>query len=485
MKRFFIALLACTLIFGYCDVQAQSKSKSSSKTSKSSKKSKKNKKGKSDQATVQLTQLPYNSSDCIFAIPINVDQTFGPTTAPQGAGRIMEVMADKRHPNLPEFEHNAVWYKFTVPYNGKLDIAVTQLNLADDYDMVVYRYTDAYFSNHIQSNKVLPVAVNMSSVDSSLLRKNKGAAKAPATGDTKADLKAKQEAAKQARQESEKQAAMGTIGMYHEATDILLTKASTKRHIRSIDVRKGEVYYILLDNVTPNGQGHSIKVSIHVEAFEVPVSFYDPKIKKNVDVSLTILEKNTNNRVIARNDKFRGGRIKFVPGFNYTLYAKRDGYFSIFYDFNSDRFKQDTLLRMKMYRCERGTVYPISDIYFEDEYVLMHESDSLLMNYVQMFKNHPDVHFTVKGFVQTYGVDPEHDQLVSLERAKAVREFFIKNGIPEDNIKAAGMTPTDIKRAATAAFDNTNSNKKKGKGPDSEFVKVQLIITNVGAKENP
>ena len=69
--------------------------------------------------------------------------------------------------------------------------------------------------------------------------------------------------------------------------------------------------------------------------------------------------------------------------------------------------------------------------------------------------------------------------------SKAVREFFIKNGIPEDNIKAAGMTPTDIKRAATAAFDNTNSNKKKGKGPDSEFVKVQLIITNVGAKENP
>ena len=488
MKRFFIALLACTLIFGYCDVQAQNNKKSSAKSSKSSKdkKSKSNKKGKkgAEEPTLQLTQLPYNSGDCIFAIPINVDQTYGPTTAPQGAGRIMEVMADKRHPNLPEFEHNAVWYKFTVPYNGKLDIAVTQLNVADDYDMVVYKYTDVYFSNHIQSNKVLPVAVNLSAVDSSLLQKPKRTAPAT-TGDAKADLKAKQEAAKLQREETAKQAAMGTIGMYHEATDILLTKASTKRHIRSIDVRKGEVYYIMLDNVTPNGQGHSIKVSIHVEAFEVPVSFYDPKIKKNVDVSLTILEKNTNNRVIARNDKFRGGRIKFVPGFNYTLYAKREGYFSIFYDFNSDRFKQDTLLRMKMYRCERGTVYPISDIYFEDEYVLMHESDSVLMNYVQMFKNHPDVHFTVKGFVQTYGVDPEHDQLVTLERAKAVKEFFVKNGIPEDNIKAAGMTPTDIKRAATAAFDNTSTKKGKAGGAEQEFVKVQLIITNVGAKVNP
>lgn len=484
MKRFFIALLAITLVLGYNDVQAQSKTKSSSKSSKSSKsKSKKGKKGKDDKPTIQLTELPYNSNDCLFAIPLDVDQAYGPTTAPQGAGRIMEVMADKRHPNLPEFEHNTVWYKFTVPYNGKLDIAVTQLNLADDYDMFVYRYTDEYFSNHIQCNKVLPVAVNMSAPDTTLLKKGgKKVEEVPSTGDAKADLKAKQEAAKQRRAADELQAAMGTIGMYHQATDVLLTKASIGRHIRSIDVRKGEVYYIMLDAVNPKQgqaiQGHTIKVSIHVDAFEVPVTFYDPKIKKNVDVNLTILEKNTNNRVIVRNDKFRGGRVKFVPGYNYTLYAKRDGYFSIFYDFNADRFKQDTMMRMKMNRAERGTVYPLTGLFFADEYVLLSESDSNLMNYVQIFKNHPDCTFTIKGWVKTYGVDPEHDQLVSLERAKSVKEFFVKHGINEANMKTTGMTPTDIKRAATAAFDTKNQKNE-------EFVTVQLIITSVGAKENP
>ncbi len=482
MKRFFIALLACTLIFGYCDVQAQSNNKGKAKTSQSSrdKKSKKGKKGKNskkNEPTVQLTQLPYNSNDCIFAIPLSVDQTFGPTTAPQGAGRIMEVMADRRHPNLPEFEHNVVWYKFTVPYNGKLDIAVTQINPADDYDMLVYKYTDVYFSNHIQCNKVLPVAINMAKVDSANLVKPKKKEITP-TGDAKADRQAKAELLKQQRQDQAKAAAMGTIGMYHEAEDIMLTKADTKTHIRSIDVRKNEVYYIMLDNATTNGSGHSIKVTIHVEAFEVPVTFYDPKARKNVDVNLTILEKNTNNRVIVQNEHFRGGRVKFVPGFNYTLYAKRDGYFSIFYDFSSDRFKEDTLLRMKLYRAERGTVYPISDIYFEDEYKLLPESDSILMNYVQMFKNHPDVTFTIKGWVKTYDVDREHDQLVSLERAKSVKEFFVKNGIPEENIKTSGMTPTDIKRAATAAFDTKKEN-------ENEFVKVQLIITGMSAKENP
>jgi len=481
MKRFLILLLACTLVFGYSDVQAQSKKSSSTKSSKSSKsakskKGKKGKKGKVEEEVIPTIQLPYNCNDCIFAIDLNVDQAFGPTSAPQGAGRIMEVMADKRHPNLPEYEHNVVWYKFTVPYNGKLDIAVTQQQLSDDYDMLVYKYTDQYFSNHLQCNKILPVAVNMSQVDTSLLAKPKRTAVAT-TGDAKADAKARSEALKLQREQAALQAEMGTIGMWHDATNIMTTKESMQRHIRSIDVRKGEIYYIMLDNATTNGKGHTIKVSIHVDAFEAPVSFYDPKIKKNVDVNLTILEKNTNNRVIVQNDHFKSGRIKFVPNFNYILYAKRDGYFSVYYEFNANRFKEDTLMRVRMNRAERGTVYPISNIFFEDEYKLMKESDSALLSYVQLFKNHPDVTFAIKGFVQTYGIDPEHDQLVSLERAKSVKEYFVQKGIPEENIQTVGMTTTDIKRAATAAFDTKNQYK--------DFVKIQLVITSVGAKVNP
>lgn len=483
MKRYIIALLALALVFGVCDVQAQSKGKKGAKTTKTTKKSAnskskkgaKGKKGAVEQPEIQEVKLPYNSNDCIFALPLSVDQTFGPTTAPQGAGRVMEVMADKKHPNLPEFEHNSVWYKFTVPYNGKLEVAVTQTNLADDYDMLIYKYTDVYFSNHIQCNKVLPVAVNLSSPDTSLLAKPKKP-KLESTGDSKADAKAQAELNKAWRQQQEHNAAIGTIGMNHEAEDIMLTKASTKRHIRSIDVRKGEVYYILLDNVK-GGKGHSIKVSIHVDAFEAPISFYDVKSRKNVDVNLTILEKNTGDRVIVQNDHFKSGRVKFVPNFNYTLYAKKEGYFSVYLDFNANRFKEDTMMRIRMNRAERGTVYPISDIYFANETELLKESDSVLINFVQMFKNHPDVTFTIKGLVATYGVDPEHDQLVSLERAKSVKNYFVKNGIPEGNIRTVGMTPTDIKRAATAAFDNKKNN--------DEDVKIQLIITGVGAKENP
>ena len=458
MKRLLTVLLAGLLVCSFCEVQAQTKT-SKSKTTQSSSKSKKNKKkGKNKEPEPAPVSndipLPYNSNDCLFAIELKPDVEFGPTVAPVGGGRIMEVMADKKHPNLFEYEHNSVWYKFTVPYNGELEIAITQTNPLDDYDFLLYRYTDDYFSNHVLQNKVLPVAFNLSAVDSAL-------AKPPATAKTKS--KAKTAAAP---------VAVGpSLGMKHDAKDLMLTKKSKEKYIRSISVRKDEVYYLVLDNNSKNGSGHSVKVSVHVDAFEPLVCFYDPSIKKYIDVDLLILEKNTGNREILKSSAFKNGRIKFVPNFNYTLYAKRDGYFSIYKDFNSNIFMADTMMRFVMNRTEKGTSFPISDIYFDEgESVLLPVSDTVLLNYIAMFRNHPDVTFLIKGYVNTYGVDVAHDQKVSLERAQSVKDFFARNGIDGSRIEVAGMTPTEIKRAASANFD------KKQK-PNT--TKVELIITGI------
>ena len=88
-----------------------------------------------------------------------------------------------------------------------------------------------------------------------------------------------------------------------------------------------------------------------------------------------------------------------------------------------------------MERTERGSSFVIKDLYYEaDEATLIGNYDSVLMDYVAMFRNHPDITFLVKGYVQSYGVDAEADMLLSLERAKTVKEYFIKNGIEADRI---------------------------------------------------
>lgn len=477
IKKLLIALLACTLIIGVApDVQAQTKKKTTKTTKTTKKGTKKGSKGTTKAAAApkpaepQMMELPYNSSDCLFAIPLQLDKPFGPTTAPDGSGRIMEVVADKAHPNLFEREHNSVWYKVSIPYNGELVIDIMQADVWDDYDFLVYKNTGVYFSNQVMLNKVMPVAVNLSCVDSAALSAaaRKAAEQKPKpAGGKKQDEKAAEEPIFEAQP-----ALLPTIGMNPEAKDKMLTKKQTGGFIKSIPVRMGEEYYIVLDNCADNGKGHTINVSVHVNAYEPLVLFYDKKGKRYVDVDLMILEKGGQGgeRPIVRNEHYKGGRVKFVPGFSYTLYAKREGYFSVFREFNArDLMMRDTLMLYQMERTERGSSFQIKDIYFEDgEATLIAGYDSVLMDYVAMFRNHPDVTFLVKGFVQSYGVDAEADMLLSLERAKTVKEYFIKNGVDADRITTAGMTKNEIKRAAAAALD---------KNGGFSGIKVELIIT--------
>jgi len=474
MKRFLIAFLSCALLLGAAvDVQAQTKkTKKKATTTKTTKKgSKKSSKAAAPAAPVKTdVELPYNSNDCIFAIPLQLDKPYGPTTAPDGGGRIQEIVADKTHPNLFEREHNSVWYKIKVPYNGELEISIVQKNKWDDYDFLVYKNTGTYFSNQVIQNKVLPVAVHLATVDSNSL------AAAALSG---ADRKRQPTSKKTAVRTDEgvmpsldmPVEAKPTIGMSREATAKMLTSKQTGDFIKSIPVRMGEEYYIVLDCRSNNGSGHTITASVQADAYEPLVLFYDRKARRYVDVDLMILERgNGSERPVVQQQHFRGGKVKFVPGFSYTLYAKHDGYFSVYREFNArDLMLQDTVMLYQMERTERGSTFQIKDIYFEvDEATLIGNPDSVLMDYVAMFRNHPDVTFLVKGYVQSYGVNAEADMLLSLDRAKSVKEYFIQHGIAAERITTAGMTKNEIKRAAAAALD---------RGGGFSSVKAEIIIT--------
>jgi len=438
-----LSLLAIALILSAGDVQGQNKGKNS--------------KGKNTKPAAQTPaniELPANSNDCLFAIELMPDVAYGPTTAPQGAGRIQEIMRDKSNPNVFEYEHNSTWYKFKAPYSGNLEISITPNTEWDDYDFVVYKYTDVYFSNHLIQNKIKPLAASLSSKDTTGM-----AAATPKNA--KGQVTAKPRS---------RRMTTATMGMRADGKRLFLGPNDDEEFLRSIPVRKGEVYYIVLDNKSNKGEGHTIKVSIQVESFEPLVVFYDPTLKKNVDVDLLILEKNTDNRPIAKNPAFKGGKIKFVPGFNYTLYAKKNGYFSIYKEFNSNIFKDDTLMRFNLNRTEKGTTFPIADIYFDDDANLLPESDTSLLNYMQMFKGHPDITFQIKGYVQSYAVDIEADQKLSIARAQSVKEFFVAHGMDPNNITIAGMTQNEIKRAAAAALNKRQAFRD---------TKIELIITGL------
>ena len=408
---------------------SQSSKKTSSKSS--STKGKKGKKSKKE--PIPEIDLPYNSNDCLFAVELKADVPFGPAKSPQGGGRIMEIQRDDKNPHIFEVEHNTVWYKFVVPYSGKLYLDITPVDPKDDYDFMVYKYTDKYFTNSLISNRIKPIVANLSLPDS---------------------------------------ASKGCVGISAKGTKSYISKNDTTPYCAPFDVKVGDVYYIVLDQPNYAAKGHTIKARIHVESIKPKVIIYDTKQKKSVEAEVLLIEKNTDNRIILKEDAYKGGYLSLVPNFNYALYVKKDGYFSVYRDFNANLFREDTLLRVHMNKIERGVKFQLSEVYFEEGgTVLMKESDSLLMIYAHKFLNHPEVTFNVKGYVNTYGFDVEADMQTSLERATSVKDFFVKNGIDEERITVSGMSKADVKKTSNEIINKNKVNT----------VNIEITITTAQA----
>jgi outer membrane protein OmpA-like peptidoglycan-associated protein len=81
--------------------------------------------------------------------------------------------------------------------------------------------------------------------------------------------------------------------------------------------------------------------------------------------------------------------------------------------------------------------------------------------------NHPEVSFNIKGYVTTYGFDVDADMETSLQRAKSVKEFFVKNGIEESRITVSGMSKADIKKTSNEMI----------KKDEVKTVKIEITIT--------
>jgi tRNA G10 N-methylase Trm11 len=166
--------------------------------------------------------------DCISALEIDIRHFFGPTTAPSGHGNELEIDGNKLGNTLYfEKEHNTTWYKFTIPNDGLLSLDIIPLDFEDDYDFILYKLErdEYFFCNYGVKNQISkPIRTNLS--------RNK----------------------KQIR---------SMTGLEEKASQTHVSSGIGQSYSKSINVIKGETYYLVTDNVYDNGSGHSIKFSLN------------------------------------------------------------------------------------------------------------------------------------------------------------------------------------------------------------------------------
>lgn len=160
------------------------------------------------------------NADCASPILVKDTIVFSPHT-PKGIGNDLEIH-DNPEDDLMYFEneHNTIWYKFSAWETGQLTFDIIPVDPNDDYDFMLYKWTGGDFRSNVMSKKINPVRTCISRNDKKLKGK--------------------------------------TGLLIDESLPPYVHSGIGVSYVKYFNVQKGETYYLLVDNVYNNGNGHTI-----------------------------------------------------------------------------------------------------------------------------------------------------------------------------------------------------------------------------------
>lgn len=394
MKKIIILSLAILLSFG---LAAQNKSK------------KKKSKKPVPAAPIEVS-LPDRCSDCFFPVSLQADVPFGPTEPLRGYGYVNEIKRDAQTKNVFEQEHNSIWYFLEIPYDGKLLIDIKPKSFSDDYDFIVYKYTDKYFCNRVEKNRVKPIRSVQSVVNTEI---------------------------------------QGKTGLSLKSNTAHISKESSEAYGKYIDVKAGESYVIVVDNLNDGGLGHTITCEVWTNYSPLVINPIDSLLQQRTTATLHVKELETGRTVL---DKQNAGstRIKLLPDKTYEISLNKEGFFNYTRRIShAQAIGKDTILSARLVQIKPGSPLPINgELYFDNneqgELFLMQESYKNLDEVVKILTQYPQINVNVIGRIMTEGLNVKKDNEVSKERAEAIKKYLVSQGIAENRITTRGSSIKEL-----------------------------------------
>ena len=354
--------------------------------------------------------LPDRCSDCFFPVTLQADVPFGPTEPLRGYGYVNEIKRDAQTKNVFEQEHNSIWYFLEIPYDGKLLIDIKPKSFSDDYDFIVYKYTDKYFCNRVEKNRVKPIRSVQSVVNTEI---------------------------------------QGKTGLSLKSSTAHISKESSEAYGKYIDVKAGESYVIVVDNLNDGGLGHTITCEVWTNYSPLLINPIDRLLQQRTTVTLHVKELETGRTVI---DKQNAGstRIKLLPDKTYEISLNKEGFFNYTRRIShAQAIGKDTILSARLVQIKPGSPLPINgELYFDNneqgELFLMQESYKNLDEVVKILTQYPQINVNVIGRIMTEGLNVKKDNEVSKERAEAIKKYLVSQGIAENRITTRGSSIKEL-----------------------------------------
>lgn len=340
--------------------------------------------------------------DCEQArtITIGGNAKVNKTIPPPGSGEKQEISQHKQRTKYAfEKEHHSAWYKLLINNSGHLCFNIVPSNKEDDYDFMLFKGTAKGFCDSLMPYRIKPVRACISR--------------------DKEDLE-------------------GKTGMSYKGSKEFENEGVGDAFVIPVFVTKGEVYYLVLDNVYDNGDGHSIQFY-----FEEPVKIkgviLDEKNKPMVaEIALTNMKGDTLELTKSKTDGSYEINSYFRPKINYLLNFYNDSSFT----FTKNIFLKDTAelknIRTVLPQLKKGVKRPIGSINFyggSPDYIP--NAIPSLNNLYRLLVKNPNLSIQIEG--HTNGcMGKNESQILSEKRAMKIKEYLSRRGIKAERIKTVG-----------------------------------------------
>lgn len=372
-------------------------------------------------------QVEHENNDCRYAIQI-MDTLYGPFAATDGSGQVEDIIEEDRQ-SVYFFtkERNTAWYTFEATHHANLSMAITPVNEDDDINFLLFKVDTVDFCKVIQQCLRLPLRSNMSRVDPEW---------------------------------------KGMTGMRPEGTETHIGSGRGDAFTKDIQVKRGEVYMLVLDHRTSKENGHSIYLRYDPpfsEEFETDKpSVYEKRmgrLERDHVLKVEVTNKITKKPMMVDFylEKDEEGTVFRAPGTSemkynlaafssYILKVEMKGYLIYSNEIRTQNQNGEIDLSLSFDEILESNSFNLNNVKFrKNETNILSSSTDELMTLKNFMDLNPTVNIEIVGHVNAPDMDNSMKiQRISRERAKAVFQFLVNHGIERKRMTYEGKGNTEM-----------------------------------------
>jgi outer membrane protein OmpA-like peptidoglycan-associated protein len=211
---------------------------------------------------------------------------------------------------------------------------------------------------------------------------------------------------------------------------------------------KGDVAYVSSGKFGGKGKQDIYSFKLYPDAQPVAVTYfkgivYDKETGKRLKASFDLTDLSTGKEVArSESDPATGEFLLILPANrDYALSVNREGY--LFFSENFALEQAGTSLKpvirkIPLQPMRAGETVVLRNIFFDtDKYDLKPQSQIELERLTDLLRKNPGMRIEISGHTDKMGT-PEHNVVLSANRAKAVYEYLVSKGIAKERLTYAG-----------------------------------------------